>query len=459
MIAADPRRRLADPEAEAAVLGSILVDPHDRDTVHDVFEILAPGDFDDKRHERIFRSIRAVWDQGLTVDFVTVADDLDRNGSLVDVGGREYLVTLVERVPTSTNLMRHAQIVRDYSLLRQLSHVGSEIVELARTPPPPQEEGGVRSVLDHAESRIFEIADREQTGTLVSIQDQLNPAMQRIMKIRDRTARHTGVETGFYDLDDMTTGLQPGQLVIVAGRPGMGKTAFALNVAVNVATNHLNPSGNREQFGVAVFSMEMSTDELTNRILCAEASVDSHALRTGRLPEDQMHRLADAAGRLSQANIWIDDSGTQTPFTIRARARRLRTNGKLHLVIVDYLQLITAPGHESRVQEISAISRSLKSLAKELKVPIVALSQLNRSTEKEERRPRMADLRESGSIEQDADVVILLYREEVYKKTDDNAGKAEVIIAKQRNGPTDTIMLSFHSGSTRFGNLAYGRRE
>lgn len=459
-IATDPRRRLADPEAEAAVLGSILVDPHDRETVHDVFEILQPADFDDKRHERIFRAVRSVWDQGFAVDYITVGDELERREDLRIAGGREYLVTLAERVPTSTNLMKHAQIVRDYSALRGLCLVGNEIVELSKAPPPPDDAGGIRAVLDEAERKVFEIANREQSSAGSKLNDLLPGAIRRIENSRDRGARHTGIETGFYDLDDLTTGLHPGQLVIIAGRPGMGKTALALNVAVNAATAFLNPSSqNKKRVGVAVFSMEMSDDELTNRILCADAGVDSHALRTGKLPDDQLHRLGDAASRLSQANIWIDDSGTQTPFTIRARARRLRARKELDLVIVDYLQLITAPGHDNRVQEISAISRSLKSMARELEVPVVALSQLNRSTEKEERRPRLADLRESGSIEQDADVVIMLYREEMYKRTEENTGKAEIIIAKQRNGPTDTVMLAFNSGSTRFGNLAYGRGE
>lgn len=456
----DSRKRLADPEAEASVLGSILVDPHERDVVHDVFELLHPEDFDDKRHERIFHAIRRVWDQGFSIDYVTIGDELERAKDLRAVGGREYLVTLAERVPTATNLLRHARIVRDYSVLRQLYHVGNEIVEISKTPPPPEENGGVRAVLDIAERKVFEIANKEQTGNGAHLSNILPTVLKRIENSRDRSARHTGVETGFYDLDDITTGLHPGQLVIVAGRPGMGKTAFALNIAVNAATNHLNPSAhNKRKNGVAVFSMEMGCDELTNRILCADAAVDSHLLRTGKLPDEQLRQLGDAAARLSEANIWIDDAGTQTPFSIRARARRMKARGDLHLVIVDYLQLITAPGFENRVQEISAISRSLKSLARELEVPVVALSQLNRSTEKEERRPRLADLRESGSIEQDADMVVLLYREEMYKRTDDNAGKAEVIIAKQRNGPTDTIMLAFNSASTRFGNLAYGRGE
>lgn len=456
----DSRRRLADPEAEAAVLGSILVDPHDRETVHDVFEILNPEDFDDKRHERVYYAIRSVWDQGFAIDYVTVGDELERREDLRIAGGREYLISLAERVPTSTNLLRFAQIVRDYAVLRRLALVGNEITELAKSPPPPEDQGGVRSVLDVAERKVFEIANREQGGAGARLQDLLPHVIKRIENSRDRNARHTGVETGFYDLDDLTTGLHPGQLIIIAGRPGMGKTAFALNVAVNAATAWMNPSSlNKKKIGVAIFSMEMGDDELTNRILCADANVDSHALRTGRLPDDQLHRLSDAAARLSQANIWIDDGGSQTPFTIRARARRLRARNELDLVIIDYLQLITSPGFESRVQEISSISRSLKSLARELEVPVIALSQLNRSTEKEERRPRLADLRESGSIEQDADVVIMLYREEMYKRTDDNSGKAEVIVAKQRNGPTDTVMLAFASGSTRFGNLAYGRGE
>lgn len=456
----DSRRRLADPEAEAAVLGSILVDPHDRDAVHDVFEVLSPEDFDDKRHDRIFQAIRSVWDQGFTIDYVTVGDELERREDLRTAGGREYLVSLSDRVPTSTNLIRHAQIVRDYAVLRRLVLVGNEITELAKNPLPHDEQGGVRGLLDIAERKVFEIANREQGGVGVRLNEVIPAAMLRIENSRDRNARHTGVETGFYDLDDLTTGVHPGQLVIVAGRPGMGKTAFALNLAVNAATADLiAATSNRKKVSIAIFSMEMSHDELTNRILCSRAKIDSHALRTGRLPEDQLHRLSDAAADLSKANIWIDDSGSQTPFTIRARSRRLKARGDLDLVIIDYLQLITSPGYESRVQEISAISRSLKSLARELEVPVIALSQLNRSTEKEERRPRLADLRESGSIEQDADIVMMLYREEMYKRTDDNTGKAEVIVAKQRNGPTDTVMLRFESQCALFDNLAYGRGE
>jgi replicative DNA helicase len=450
--ATDTRRRLSDPEAESAVLGSLLVDPHERETVHDVFEILTPDDFDDKRNERVFRAVRAVWDQGLATEFVTVGDELEKRNELEEAGGREYLYSLVEHVPTSTNLLRYARIVREYSIRRRLSRTGNEIIELARNPPPADGENAVDKLLDLSEQKIFEIADREQAGAGKWLRETLKPAMERIDNIRDRNARTQGIPTGFLDLDDLTTGLLPGQLVIVAGRPGMGKTAFALNVAL-YAASHAKAS-------IAVFSMEMSHQEITNRILCADAGVDSHALRTGRLPEDQLYLLSDAAGRLSAAPIWIDDSGTQTPFTLRARARRqLRSAKKLDLVIIDYLQLITQPGQESRVQEISAISRSLKALARELNVPVIALSQLNRSTEKEDRRPRLADLRESGSIEQDADIVMLLYREELYKKTEANAGRAEVIVAKQRNGPTDTIMLAFDSGATRFQNLAYGRGE
>ncbi len=443
---------MADPDAEAAVLGSILVDPHDRDTMSDVFGVIAPEDFDDTRHQRVFRAIRSVWDQGFGVDFVTVGDELDRAGELVHAGGREYLAALAERVATSTNILRHAGIVREKAILRRLATVGSEIADLARNPPPLGT-SGVRDLLDQSESKIFEIAERDASGAGAWLGSLLQPAMERIENSRDRSSRHAGVETGFYDLDDLTTGMLPGQLIIVAGRPGMGKTAFALNVAANAATNRSRPAD------VAIFSLEMSQEEITNRILCADAGVDSHALRTGRLPEDQLHRLSDAAGRLAEAHIWIDDSGSQQPFTLRTRARRLRSKGQLDLVIIDYLQLMTYPGAENRVQEISAISRSLKSLARELRVPVIALSQLNRSTEKEERKPKLADLRESGSIEQDADVVVLLYRGELYKRTDDNVGKAEVIVAKQRNGPTDTIELAFDSGSTRFANLAYGRAE
>jgi replicative DNA helicase len=348
-------------------------------------------------------------------------------------------------------LLRHARIVREYSVRRQLSRTGAEIVELARNPPP-SEEATVDHLLDVSERKIFEIADREQAGAGKWIGDTLKGAMQRIENVRDRTLRNQGVATGFLDLDDLTTGLYPGQLVIVAGRPGMGKTAFALNVALHVAT--------ALKGSVAIFSMEMSEQEITNRILCSDAGVDSHSLRTGKIHDDEFPSLSDAASRLSSAKIWIDDSGVHTPFTIRARARRQKRAGNLDLIIIDYLQLVTFPDKsENRVQEISAISRSLKAMAREMGVPVIALSQLNRSTEKEDRRPRLADLRESGSIEQDADIVMMLYREEIYKPSDSNKGKAELIIAKQRNGPTDTVHLAFDAGPTRFRNIAFGRGE
>ncbi|MBL8696536.1 MAG: replicative DNA helicase [Planctomycetes bacterium] len=449
----DSRSRLADPEAEAAVIGSILVDPHEKDALLELFQAVDPDDFDDTRHQRIFRAIRAVWQQTFSVDYITVGDELERTGELTAAGGRSYLQSVVEMVATSANILRHAQIVRERSVRRSLFRAGGEIIDLARNPPADNE-GGMPALLDAAQRKIFEIADRETSGTGQWIKDLVHPSMQRIEKSRDRSSRHDGgVETGFYDLDDLTTGMRKGQLIIVAGRPGMGKTAFALNVASNAALNRDHAAH------VALFSLEMSREELTNRFLCADAGVDSHALRTGRLPEDQLYRLADAAGRLERANIWIDDAGTQTPFSIRMKARRLKSRGMLDLVIIDYLQLVSQPGAESRQQEISVISRSFKALARELNTPVIALSQLNRSTEKEDRRPKLADLRESGSIEQDADVVMLLYREELYKRTEENTGKAEVIVAKQRNGPTDTILLAFDSGATRFRNLAFGRGE
>lgn len=447
--ALDSNRRLTDPEAEAAVLGSLLVDPHERDSVHEVFEILHPEDFDDKRNERVFEALRAVWNQGLSADFVAVGDELEKRGLLQESGGREYLYNLAERVPTSTNLLQYARIVRNYSVRRRLVRTSNEIAELARNPPPDEGDDAVKKMLDLAEQKIFDIAERGERSVGLWLRDTLKPAMERIENIHDRNFRTRGVPTGFLDFDDLTTGLLPDQLVIVAGRPGTGKTAFALNVALHAAL-HANAS-------VAIFSMEMSHQEITNRILCAEAGVDSQALRRGRLPTSELGGLGDAASRLSSAHIWIDDSGTQTPFTLRARARRQkRSKLGLDLVIVDYLQLITQPGEENRVQEISAISRALKALARELGVPVMALSQLNRSMEKEDRRPRLADLRESGSIEQDADIVALLYREDLYKQTETNKGKTEVIVAKQRSGPTGTILLHFDEGPTRFRNLSFG---
>jgi len=447
----DGRALLADPLAEAAVLGSILLD---RECAAEVFELVTPDDFDDPRHRRVFDAVRVLWDRGESIDFVTVADELERRGQLDDAGGRGFVRGLPEQVPTAVHALRHARIVRNRSIRRALRRVGVEICEIA-TQPERSTEGGVRALLDQAESKVFEIASREEQGKGVWLSDLLGPAVEKITNIRDRNRRHAGVESGFLDLDDMTAGLQPGHLVIVAGRPGMGKTAFGLNVAANAAMS------TSRSCAVAIFSLEMSADELTNRMLCAEAGVDSHAVRTGRLPHDDLSQLTDAAARLHKARLYVDDSPQQTPFSIRARSRRLKARGDLDLVIVDYLQLVQYPEAENRVQEISAISRSLKALARELAVPVIAMSQLNRGTEKEEagRRPRLADLRESGSIEQDADVVLLLFREEYYRPTEENRGRAEVLIGKQRNGPTGTVKLAFDGDKTRFRNLAYGRTE
>ena len=434
-------------EAEQAVLGAML--QGDADAALRATEILQDWMFYREGHRRLFRAMLVQVRQG-AVDPITIKDELVRRGELEAVGGVDYLTYLLDVVPTTANLDYHARIVRDKALLRRLVEVGTEIVQEAYEGKRLATE-----VLDAAERKIFEIAEHRSTEGFERIKNLLWPTMERIESLHGAGKTITGVPSGFADLDERTAGFQPSDLIIVAARPSMGKTAFCLNIAQHAAIE----GGS----GTAIFSLEMSKESLVQRMLTSEARVDAHRLRSGTLQDADYRMLATAAGVLSSAPIWIDDSAAITPLELRSKARRIKAEQDIGMVIVDYLQLMRDPEYsENRVQEISSISRSLKALAKELGVPVVALSQLSRAPEQrggESRRPQLSDLRESGAIEQDADVVLFIYRPEMYAKDeierDELRGQAEVIIGKQRNGPTGTVKLAFHSAYTRFDNYSH----
>ena len=438
-------------EAEQAVLAAMLLDA---EAALSGAALLDDSMFYREGHRRLFRAMKAIIERGGVVDPVTLKEEVDRRGELEAVGGIEYLSYLLDVVPTAANLDYHAKIVRDKAMLRRLIEAATGIVQEAYEGKRLADE-----VLDSAEQRIFEVSETRKTEGFVRLKELLWPTMERIESLHAGGQSITGVASGFKDLDDKTAGFQQADLVIVAGRPAMGKTAFCLNVAQHAAIEKNVP--------VAIFSLEMSKAQLVQRLLTAEARVDAHRLRQGMLKDADYALLARAAGLLSSAPIWIDDSAALTPLELRSKARRIKAEQNVGLLIVDYLQLMRSPEQaENRVQEISAISRALKALAKELNVPVLALSQLSRAPEQrggEHRRPQLSDLRESGAIEQDADVVLFVYREEMYSgiedpKTGENIeGQAEVIIGKQRNGPTGTIKLHFHKAYTRFDN--YSPRE
>ena len=438
-------------EAEQAVLGAMLLDG---DAALRGTELLDDAMFYREGHRRLFRAMHGIIERGGVIDPVTLRDEVDRRGELEGVGGIEYLSYLLDVVPTAANIDYHAKIVRDKALLRRLIEAATGIVQEAYEAKRLADE-----VLDSAEQRIFLVSETRKTEGFVRLKELLWPTMERIESLHAGGQSITGVPSGFADLDDKTAGFQNADLVIVAARPSMGKTALCLNVAQHAAIEKGIP--------VAIFSLEMAKAQLVQRLLTSEARVDAHRLRQGMLKDADYALLARAAGILSSAPIWIDDSAALTPLELRSKARRIKAEHNVGLIIVDYLQLMRSPEQsENRVQEISAISRALKALAKELDVPVVALSQLSRAPEQrggEHRRPQLSDLRESGAIEQDADVVLFIYREEMYSGTEDPKtgenieGQAEVIIGKQRNGPTGTIKLHFHKAYTRFDN--YSTRE
>jgi replicative DNA helicase len=435
-------------EAEQAVLSAMMLDA---DAALRAAENLDDWMFYAEGHRRLFRVMIAIARRGGAIDPITLKEELERKGELEGAGGVDYLGYLLDFVPTAANFDYHAKIVRDKALLRRLIEVGTQIVQDAYDGRSLASE-----VLDAAERKIFQVAEERTTEGFERLKKLLWPTMERIESLHGAGQTITGVASGFKDLDERTAGFQKADLVIVAARPSMGKTALCLNVAQHAAIE--------KGIGVAIFSLEMSKEALVQRLLTSEARVDAHRLRSGTLRDSDYKLLASAAGILSSAPIWIDDSASLTPLELRSKARRIKAEQDVGLVIVDYLQLMREPEYsENRVQEISAVSRSLKALAKELAVPVLALSQLSRAPEQrggESRRPQLSDLRESGAIEQDADVVIFIYRAEMYAKPeerDEVAGQAEIIIGKQRNGPTGTIKLFFQSQYTRFDN--YSTRE
>jgi len=436
-------------EAEMSVLSAMLIDG---DAVARAMETVDDSAFFKESNRRVFRAMVRLYSRGEVIDVVTLSDELKSAGELEGAGGMPYLARLVDAVPTAANIEYHTRILRDKAVLRKLIEAATDIVREAYDAPA----GEVDDTLDRAEARIFRIAQAAQRQGFVWIKEILWPTFERIEELQTSPGSVTGVPSGFPDLDNLTAGFQKGDLIIVAGRPSMGKTALSMNFAQHAAIDREIP--------VAIFSLEMSKESLVQRLLCAEGRVDSSRLRRGRLQDDEYARLATAAGHLNTAPIWIDDTPAITVLELRAKARRLAAEVDLGLIIVDYLQLMTGPRNvDNRQQEISAISRSIKAVAKELNVPVVALSQLSRAPEQRtDRRPVLADLRESGAIEQDADLVLFVYREEAYRKPDDLVdekgesieGKAELIVGKQRNGPTGLVNLYFHKNYTLFESVA-----
>jgi len=445
MASVDDNLRKVPPqnlEAEASVLGGILLE---NEAINRVLEIIAPADFYRESHRKIFRAMLELTDRSEPADLITLSELLNGKGELEAVGGSTYLATLADQVPTAANISHYARIIREKAILRQLINSATEIATRGF-----EEQGNVDEFLDAAEKVIFDIAEKKIKASFVSIGDMIKDTLKAVERLYERKELVTGVPTGFKDLDKLTAGLQPSELIIVAGRPSMGKTAFALNIASHAALN--------AGIGVAVFSLEMAREQLVLRMLCSEARVDNSKVRAGYLGERDFPKLANAAGKLHEALIYVDDTPAISVLELRAKTRRLirDRDKKVGLVIVDYLQLMRGMGNASnREQEISEISRSLKALAKELRVPVIALSQLNRRVEdRGDRRPMMADLRESGAIEQDADVIAFIYRDEVYNTKSSDKGIAEIIVAKQRNGPIGTVNLAFLNEYTRFEDLA-----
>jgi len=426
--------------AEQAALGSMLLQ---EDAVLHGVDILRPEDFYKKSHQIIFKCILELFEKSRGVDLVTLTEELNRINLLEDIGGVTYLTNLINSVPTAANIEYYIKIIEEKSILRNLIISATKIISMGY-----EEKEDAKILLDKAEHLIFEVSERNLGQSFVPIKEILQDSFEKIESLYHRGEFITGVPSGFDEFDDITTGFQPSELIVIAGRPGMGKTAFCMTVAQYIAVSKSIP--------VALFSLEMSKSQLVQRMLCSEARVDAHNLRKGRLAESDWPTLSMAAGRLASAPIFIDDTAGISCLEIKAKARRLKAQHNLGLVIIDYLQLISSSGRvENRQQEISEISRSLKGLARELNVPVIAVSQLSRAVEQRERkRPRLSDLRESGAIEQDADLVVFLYREEYYKPKTERKGIAEVIISKQRNGPTGQIDLAFVKEYAKFENLA-----
>lgn len=426
-------------EAEQAVLGSML---SSKEAVSKALQWISDTHFYKEAHGKIFRSMVRLFNEGEPIDTVSVVTLLKKAKELESVGGAYYITGLVESVPTVANVEHYSKIVLEKAMLRTLIQVSHDLTKNAY-----DDRQDVDDILDIAEQAIFSISQRRLRGGFEHIDPILHDTFETLDKIHSKGGTITGVGTGLIDLDEITSGFQQGELIVIAGRPSMGKTALALTMARNAAVDHSVPVG--------VFSLEMASHQLAMRMLCSEGRVDSHLVRTGKLPKTQWKNLSISVGTLAEAPIYIDDTPSISVLELRAKARRLKAEKDIQMVIVDYLQMMQGPkGVESRQQEISVISRSLKALAKELNIPVVALSQLSRATEQRgDRRPQLSDLRESGAIEQDADVVIFLYRPYVYSRDEDDRGKADLIVAKQRNGPTGTLNLTFIDRYARFENL------
>jgi replicative DNA helicase len=437
-------------EAEQSVLGGLMLDNRSWDKIAD---LIIESDFYRRDHQLIFRAIAELFEQSLPVDVITLAEFHDKRGELNDVGEVAYLGTLVRNTPSAANIAAYAEIVRERSVMRQLIHIGTNISNSAFNPEGKSSE----DMLDKAEQMVFQIAEQgaKRGNGFVQVKEVLGKVVDRIDTLFENDSSVTGLSTGFNDFDTQTSGLQPADLIIVAGRPSMGKTTFSMNIAEHAAIKAKEP--------VAVFSMEMPADSLAMRMLSSLGQIDQHRLRTGKLHDDDWPRLTSAIALLNEAPLFIDDTPALSPTELRARARRLKREHGLSLIVIDYIQLMqgnSGSRSENRATEISDISRSLKALAKELDVPLIALSQLNRSLEQRpNKRPVMSDLRESGAIEQDADLIVFIYRDEVYNEDSPDKGKAEIIIGKQRNGPIGTVALTFQGQYTRFANFAFNEYD
>jgi replicative DNA helicase len=445
---ATPERTLPhNLEAEKSVLGAILIQ---NEAFNHAAELIDSKDFFRNAHSRIFEKMVVLSERGDAIDFITLKEELSKSGELETVGGPAYIASLADGVPRSANVEYYARIVKEKATLRNLIHSANKIlVEAYEAEQEPD------LLLDEAERSIFAIAEDRIRAGFVPLRDLVQTSFAQIEKLQQQKGMVTGVPTGFIDLDEMTSGLQPSDLVLVAARPSMGKTSFVLNIAQHIGTS--------TDMTVGFFSLEMSKEQLFMRMLTSEARIDAHRFRTGYLNEKDYGRLSHALGTLAEAKVFIDDSASIGVLEMRAKARRLKAEHGLHLLVIDYIQLMQGRGRfESRQAEIASISRSLKGLAKELNVPIVALSQLSRASEtRADHRPQLSDLRESGALEQDADVVMFIYRAEQYRDSDGNPnteeqGTAEIIIGKQRNGPIGTAKLAFIKEHTRFENLAHG---
>ncbi|MBD8033636.1 MULTISPECIES: replicative DNA helicase [Solibacillus] len=429
-------------EAEQSVIGAVFLEPQALITAS---EIVIADDFYHIAHQKIFQTMLNLSDQGKAIDVVTVTEELSAKKELEDIGGLSYITELANAVPTAANIAHYAKIVEEKAILRRLIRVASKIADDGYT-----REDEVEVLLAEAEKKMLEVSNRKNAGDFKHVKDVLVQTFDNIEQLQSRAGDVTGIPTGFRDLDKMTAGFQRNDLIIVAARPSVGKTAFALNVAQSVAV--------KARENVAIFSLEMGADQLVMRMLCAEGNIDAQRLRTGDLQNEDWGKLTMAMGSLSNSGIYIDDSPGVRMADIRAKCRRLAKENGLGMILIDYLQLILGSGKpgENRQQEVSEISRSLKGLARELKVPVIALSQLSRGVEqRQDKRPMMSDLRESGSIEQDADIVAFLYRDDYYDKESESKDIIEIIIAKQRNGPTGTVSLAFRKEYNKFLNLEF----